>query len=282
VGSLPVSVEGIGYDLFSATMPDPDQVIPLSLDLPEAEAGDDTLTPTPAPTPVYEVGDSVPVKAGIILDHNGHPVPDGTPVTFVVTRNGEIQSLPLSEISKGGMATANIQIPGPGTIEIRVESEPAKQSTILRFDVPGEEVAGVTETPTPEPTLTPTATLVPTIAPTVSNSQQPPPRARPNLLDWFMATFIAIVAGFLSYKAAVAMGHVRWGVRVGFLAAIGGLAAYTLLILSEAAGNTLLQSSGGWAVTLATLLGAAAGIILTLGWRAIHLQMVSDKSNHNT
>jgi hypothetical protein len=74
------------------------------------------------------------------------------------------------------------------------------------------------------------------------------------------------------------MGHVRWGVRIGFLAAIGGLAAYTLLIISVAAGNDLLQSAGGLAVVLTTLLGSALGIIVSLGWRAIHLQTVSGKS----
>jgi beta-N-acetylhexosaminidase len=281
-GSLPVSVEGIGYDLFAATMPDPDQVIPLTLDLPTTEVGDGAETPTPAPTPVYIVGDTVPVKAGIILDHNGHPVPDGTPVSFVISRNGEIQSLPLSEFTKGGMATAQIQIPGPGTVEIRVESEPAKQSEILRFDVPGEETAGLTETPTPEPTPTPTVTSVPTIAPTISTVQVPPPRPRPNLLDWFVATLLAVLAGFVSFKAAISTGHVRWGVRVGFLAAIGGLTAYTLLILSEAAGNDLLRSFGSWAVVLATLLGSGIGILISFGWRAVHLQTAGEKSNHNT
>ena len=35
-GALPVSVPGIGYDLISATKPDPTQVISLSLDLPES------------------------------------------------------------------------------------------------------------------------------------------------------------------------------------------------------------------------------------------------------
>ena len=33
-GTLPVSVAGIGYDLLSATTPDPTQVIELSLDMP--------------------------------------------------------------------------------------------------------------------------------------------------------------------------------------------------------------------------------------------------------
>jgi hypothetical protein len=203
-------------------------------------------------------------------------------VTFIIIRNGEIQSLPISEFSKSGLANTLIQIPGPGAIEVRVESEPAKQSTILRFDVPGEEPDGVTETPTPEPSLTPTETPVPTIAPTISNAQQPPLRPRPNLLDWIAAMMIAIVAGFLSYKAAISIGHVRWGVRVGFLATIGGLAAYTLLIIAEAAGNDLLQSSGSWAVVLATLLGSVIGIIIAMGWRAIYQQTMSDKSAHNT
>jgi beta-N-acetylhexosaminidase len=281
-GSLPVSVEGTGYDLFSATMPDPDQVIPLALDLPEAEAGDGTETPTPAPTPSYQAGDTVPVLAGIIRDHNGHPVPDGTPVSFVISRNGEIQSLPLSVTTKGGVATAKIQIPGPGTVEIRVESEPAKQSELLRFDIPGEEIPGLTETPTPEPSLTPTVTQVPTIAPTASIAQATPPRARPNLLDWFVAIILASLAGIVAYKVAIAMGHVRWGVRLGFLAAIGGLAAYTLLILSQAAGNDLMQHSGSWAVVLATLLGSAIGVLLALGWRAVYLQAVGGKPKRDT
>ncbi len=279
VGSLPVSVEGIGYDLFSATTPDPNQVIPLALDLPVTDAGDGTVTPTPAPTPAYQAGDQVPVKAGIIRDHNGNPVPDGTPVSFVISRNGEIQSLPVSVTTRGGMATTQIQIPGPGTVEIRVESEPAKQSEVLRFDIPGEEVPGATDTPTPEPSLTPTVTQAPTIAPTASIAETPPPRARPNLLDWFVATILASLAGFAAYKVAIAMGHVRWGVRLGFLAAIGGLAAYTLLILSEAAGNDVMQNSGSWAVVLATLLGAAFGVAIALGWRAIYQQAVGGKSN---
>ena len=282
VGALPVSVEGIGYDLFSATMPDPSQVIPLSLDLPEVEAGDGTVTPTPAPTPAYKMGDKVPVKAGVIRDHNGNSVPDGTPITFVITRNGEIQSLPITEFSKGGLAATQIQIPGPGTIEIRVESEPAKQSSILRFDVPGEEIPGATVTATPDPTLTPTATMAPTVAPTLSNAQATPSQARPNIVDWFAAILIAISAGILSYKVAITLGQVRWGVRAGFLAAIGGLVAYSLLIISEAAGNDLLQSGGGWVVVFTTLLGSAIGIIIAMGWRAIQLQTISNNSNRDT
>jgi hypothetical protein len=85
----------------------------------------------------------------------------------------------------------------------------------------------------------------------------------------------------LSYKVAITLGQVRWGVRAGFLAAIGGLAAYSLLIVSEAAGNDLLQSGGGWVVVFTTLLGSAIGIIIAMGWRAIHLQTVSNNSNRD-
>ncbi|MCI0520197.1 MAG: hypothetical protein L0Z70_08050, partial [Chloroflexi bacterium] len=74
-GALPISAPGVGYDLISATMPDPLQTIPLALDLPTPETGGVTATPDPALQPQFEIGDAIPVRAGVILDHNGHPVP---------------------------------------------------------------------------------------------------------------------------------------------------------------------------------------------------------------
>jgi beta-N-acetylhexosaminidase len=74
-GQSPVTVEGVGYDLSEQLRPDPLQVISVLLDAPAADGG------TPQP-PKLEIGDPLPVRTGVITDHNGHPVPDGTPVTF--------------------------------------------------------------------------------------------------------------------------------------------------------------------------------------------------------
>ena len=60
VGVLPVSVPGVGYDLITATSPDPNQIIPVSLDTGE-EANptpETTTTPEPIVAPNLRVGDS--------------------------------------------------------------------------------------------------------------------------------------------------------------------------------------------------------------------------------
>jgi beta-N-acetylhexosaminidase len=270
-GALPVSVAGTGYDLISATMPDPNQEIPLSLDLTDQTPSIDTgtATPEPLPTPVYQVGNMIPVRAGIILDHNGHPVPDGTPVQFIVTSNGGITALPQAITTKGGIATTKIQVPAPGALEIRVESEPAKQSRILHFEIPSENGAAITDTPTVEPTSTPSVTPSPTPPPTVAVASSSSSPTRPNFFDWLISITIASIIGFLSFRIAVYSGQVRWGVRGGFMAVIGGLLGYSLLVLGSTNSHNYLQSSGGWGVILITLLGSATGILAAWLWRSM-------------
>ncbi len=269
VGSLPVSVPGVGYDLISATMPDPNQIIPLVLDIPESDSVSATGTPSPIPTPEYSLGSSIPIRTGIIYDHNGHPVPDNTPVTFITILNGEVNSLPQTEITSNGIARTTIQVVNPGTLEIRVESEPAKQSDILRFEFPAENGTIIPETLTPEATIEPTLTAT-VLSPTeIVIIQQPLPPSLPNLIDWIVATLLAIAIGAFSYRLAAFMGQVRWGVRSGFLALIGGLSAYTYLAMELPGSKNILESIGAWGILLVTLSGSLAGILLTLAWRMI-------------
>jgi len=268
-GSLPVSVVGVGYDLISATMPDPNQTIPLSIHLPSETPPSGTSTPEPIPTPIYNVGDIISVKAGVILDHNGNPVPDGTPIQFIVTVNGEISSLPQTEITQGGIATMNISVPSSGTMEIRVESEPAKTSEILHFEVPDQNGQEVTATPTELPTSTPTETPLPTPTTTAVVATQETTSNRPNLLDWSIAILISVSIGFIAYRTTSISGQVRWGVRGGFLAVIGGLLFYSLLTLGENLGRNPMQSSGVVAVIIITIIGSIMGIIATWGWKSL-------------
>ena len=268
-GILPVSVPGVGYDLITATSPDPNQVIPLSIDQPAAVTTDQTATPVPLPTPEFQIGSIIPVRTGMILDHNGHRVPDGTPVQFILTLEGVVNSLPQIEITVGGVASTNIQVNNPGALEIRVESEPAKQSEILRFDIPGNdniiETPTATEQPTETPTLTPTSTQVPPIIIT----PQPTEGNHLDLADWFIAILLATITGFLSYRLAVFVGQVRWGIRSGFFALIGGLIAYCYLALAFPGSDQMLESIGGWGVILVTGFGCALGLLTTLMWRSI-------------
>ncbi|MCA9978899.1 MAG: hypothetical protein KC413_24230, partial [Anaerolineales bacterium] len=78
-GALPVNVSGTGYDLFQQTQPNLQQIIELFI---VSESGVAQAPPGEAPLDVL-VGDTLHLQTGIIRDHNGHPVPDGTVVQFV-------------------------------------------------------------------------------------------------------------------------------------------------------------------------------------------------------
>jgi beta-N-acetylhexosaminidase len=269
-GALPVSVPGIGYDLITATSPDPNQVIPLLMDVPGNEVQKTaTVTAEPTPAPEFHVGNTIAVRTGVIIDHNGHRVPDGTPVQFIISVGSEVMGLPQTVNTVDGVARTTIQVTSPGALEIRAESEPARQSQTLHFDIPTENGIPFTDTPTVTPTETPTVTPSPTTPPPVIDSTEPPPPERPTLVDWLMALLVAAAIGFSVYRLAALIGQVRWGVRSGFLALIGGLLAYSYLALKMPGSEALLQTSGAWGVILVTLLGCVSGILVTWGWRAI-------------
>ena len=83
IGILPVSVSSIGYDLISATTPDPSQVIPLMVAKDSVGQGEtESSSSSPEDVIIINAGDNLPLQTGIIKDHNGNTVPDGTVVRF--------------------------------------------------------------------------------------------------------------------------------------------------------------------------------------------------------
>jgi beta-N-acetylhexosaminidase len=260
-GDPPVSVPGISYDLISATAPDPDQTIPLLWDRPQ----ENTETPEPTMVPEYKVGDLVAVRTGVIEDHNGHPVPDGTPVQFILSGGNntdpEIQNASTSK----GIALATLLIDRSGSVEIHVQSDPARQSDPLRIDVPPEPEEIAALTPTPAPTETPTLTPSPTstATPVAVTSI---PKDHPNWGDWLLALLVTGGIGGAIYWLTMQFGLTRWGIRGGILALIGGLLAYTYLSLGMPGSSELLQSTGTGGVALATILGSILGGGAAWGW----------------
>jgi beta-N-acetylhexosaminidase len=252
-GALPVSVPGIGYDLISATSPNPDQIIPLFFDssLPvesETPTGPaTTTTPEPASSPEFQLGALIPVRTGVIYDHNGNPVPDDTTVQFLITINGEVNTL-LEAETASGIAQAGIQGISTGKWEVRAVSEPARQSDVLHFEIPSETGEIITITPTPMPTQTPTPTETPTVTPPILTTPEPPQEARPDLSDWTMSILLTTIVGLASYRLAAQVGQVRWGVRGGFISLIGGLAAYSYLALGLPGSQSVLEKSGAWGI----------------------------------
>jgi beta-N-acetylhexosaminidase len=267
VGALPISVMGV-YDLNNALFPDPNQVITLQLDVPSSENDQSTSTPLPPQPGEFHLGDVISVRTGIILDHNGHPVPDGTPVDFVINIGGEATSPRQQEVTTGGIARTTFQVATPGTIDIYAQTETARSNS-LRFDIPLPSGQDATLTPTPEPTSTPTPTPTPTATPIPGETVIQPPKPRLSLSDWMVAVLITSGIAFAAYRLLAQIGQIRWGVRGAFLALIGGLASYSYLALQMPGSISLLEGSISRGVFLATLAGTLIGLVVTWIWRMI-------------
>ncbi|MFC1878632.1 glycoside hydrolase family 3 N-terminal domain-containing protein [Chloroflexota bacterium] len=274
-GASPVSIAGIGYDLNEALFPDPGQTILLELDLPQTDDLIPTLTPQATPTVEYHLGEVVQLRTGVILDHNGNPVPDGTPVHFTFNTTGELSISSIQEATtQQGIARTTYAVSSPGTLEIIADSEAARSNS-LKFDIPAPSGEITTATPTePPPTVMPTPTPVeatpqPTEipVPTVEGPTSP----NPELSDWIMAVLIASIMAWSSYRLAALVGHVRWGVRAGFLALIGGLLGFCYLALEMPGSEILLQNSIPLGVVIASVGGVLLGLLITLLWRALSL-----------
>ncbi len=179
LGTSPVSVEGIKYSLISRTEPNPDQVI-------EVIAPAMLIKQEGTPTPIdLDVGDTLQVRTSVILDRNGHQVPDGTPVVFRLLYPAEsVESPPHYVTTVGGVAETTIKLEKTGELHITVTSDPARTSITLKVIIQGDEPATIatvmpspTDTPTPTftptPTSTPTDTPVPTPTPTPTDTPTP-------------------------------------------------------------------------------------------------------------
>jgi beta-N-acetylhexosaminidase len=264
-GDLPVTVSGINYDLISAMSPDPEQIIELFMDIPEANLG----TPVPTQMPQLTIGDLIPVRTGVIQDHNSHPVPDGTIVEFSLS-DGLNELAFQRESTQDGIARTTFLVEESGTIVIHARSDPAIESNFLQFDIPPEGVPTIefvitqfpTETATAEPGAT--ETIIPVITPS-----PPEPPGSTGVLDWGIATGISIAIGAVIYWFTTTFGHLRWGVRSGLLAIIGGVIAYMYIAMSLPGSEELLSIPGAWGILMVTVFGAALGWGASYGWQKI-------------
>lgn len=283
-GALPVSVPGAGYNLRTVLSPDPNQVISLEVDQSAGPRGPTALTtitpksagtPSPTPTllPTVKVGDTLPLRTGVILDHNRNPVPDGTPVRFIFTpagaENGVVQQ--ISTVTVAGIARTAYRIQSGGSLEIRVVSEPAETSKLLRVNISPSGAVAITAvvptSPPPTATLTPTPSSTPTYTPTATPTPTPNPPVKAGTSDWLVSLIVAWGAGAAFFWFGRMTGSLRWAVRWGLLAVSGGLLAYSYVAAGLPGGSSLLESMGSSILFWLTLLGALCGWLVGLVWR---------------
>ena len=245
VGAAPVSISGIGYELDTVTQPTAEQLLTLNLDQPQEASPTpqaDSATPAPTAIPMFEVGDTLAVRTGAIVDHNGNLVPDGTAVTFSLTIGNESDTPQLIQTqTSGGVARADFQLDQTGLLDIRVSSGEATVSEILRLDISDEGVAvAVTIIPpavTEAPTITPT--LTPTLTPEASLYVE---EGKPRIRAWFIAFLLWLFGAWITFIAGKQIESTRWGLRWALTTLLGGIFAYNYLTLGFPGAEAIMEN----------------------------------------
>jgi beta-N-acetylhexosaminidase len=270
-GNSPVSIPGIGYDLIQVTSPDSEQIIHLSVNKEGATEGEEAQD-------IYSTGDIVTIQTASVLDANGHRVPDGTPVDFILDYQGEnLPSFRISATTVMGVAEVSVSIDRPGTLVIRAESPPARNSDLLQLSVQGEITEGGTplaavETGTQPPS--PTETPIPTAEPTPSTPEDGTGAGDLEGGFGFGDLMLGLFGVGVTGSAAYLLGSLQFRkhhlkLRLAVIAAIGSLVGYNYLVLNLP-GSAMIYSELGIAATLlVALMGGiiAAGVSMLLAPR---------------
>ena len=277
VGSLPVSVSGIGYDLLSATAPDPKQIIDLSLDLPINPVITPGVTPETTATPFFKVGDTISVKTGVIFDHNSRQVPDGTGVRFTLTSNLEGKILQIVDtVTSRGIARTAFSINQPGLVEIRAIVEPSVTSVVMQLDITTEGISVTVVPPTQESQI---ATAIVVDTPTPSPEQPTSLESGyPGLIGWFLMILVISGMSWLAYTLGLRNYSSRWGIRWVLCILLGGFGAYNYLVLGFPGGRIWIQSSGLVAVVEFVFFMAGLGWLGGYAWTLLSMKQGGNKA----
>ncbi len=218
-GAPPVSVPGTRYrSLIERLEPDPDQIIPLTLF--DEKRSDFALERFDV-----HLGDTIIIKAGPIMDRNGHPVPDGTPVQFRLKYSGSGLNLRTEPVpSEHGYGMIEVLLDRPETLEVAASSIDSHASVQLQINVGTEDSALITSV----------APDVPLPAAPVPVVPAPDPSSSPAAIPWFALRIGQFIASFASLLASVtaygrfvprgmATGTVLWRM---LWASIAGTAVY--------------------------------------------------------
>jgi hypothetical protein len=221
---------------------------------------------TPGEPEGFRVNDTIRVANGVILDVNGNPVPDGTPVEFVLGYPGELPSI-VEESTSGGVATTTIVLGRLGLLTISARSDPARSSNVVQLNVQENMPAFVTviaPTPVPSVTVPPTGE---TTAPAAGTPEAPVGEARAAaplglgaLVFGVLATAAFSAAGF---GLGMRMGGPDRARRLALLASVGGLLSYNYVGLGLPGAAWLTEPLGAWGPGVGAILG---GAVTVAGW----------------
>jgi beta-N-acetylhexosaminidase len=227
VGDSPVSVPALNYYLPYQLEPDPAQVIELTV---VDEEGQELMSEE---TKQIRKDDELNLRTSVILDRNGHPVPDDTPVLFTLSYPQEDRVETIASQTENGVAFASVTLDRVGQLNITVQSDPAPPLFNLQLTVREEQpVIIISTTPTPQPTE-PAPTLTPEPdaekVQTLPGPLRLPVARRSHLLGWGLVGCVGIaLVGFVwaqerDFALVATLRLILWGI-------VGALLGYLSLI----------------------------------------------------
>jgi beta-N-acetylhexosaminidase len=229
------------------------------LDLPIITVAPGAATPAATPVPLFTIGDTIAMRAGVITDHNGNPVPDGTVVHFSMVLTGEGGGIlqQADAVTTDGVAHVSFGLDKPGLLQIRASSDPAQLSEVLQLDVSGAgQPAAVT-------------VIVPAITPETAPPalQTPEPRqdafvsagGAPRFSAWLLALLLLAAGVALVVWTGRRTASTSWAIRWGLCTLIGGLTAYNYFAIGLPGSAEFALSSGVGGILSVTLAGLAIG-----------------------
>lgn len=156
-GALPLSLPAVGYDIVERTAPDPSQTIQLEA---ESLAGQ-PVDPSPAGPDILTVqpGQQLILRTRPILDRNGHMVPDGTPVEFILTFVTDNLQTRQNGVTEDGIARTMFRPTRPGRVQVNATSVNTTRSATFQVNVTGGDTTA-DSTPTDGGTAAPDAVPV--------------------------------------------------------------------------------------------------------------------------
>jgi len=282
-GSPAVSVPGTRFrDLAERLSPDPQTDLLLSVSL-----NDTPIEPSPennAAAPIINIGSVIRLQVDRVLDHNGHPVPDGVPVQFHLAYENPEMTIPLEPtLTRNGNAIREVIVEQTGRLLISASAGDATTADVfaLRIQDPiAEATANAMATDAEEAQnteSTATAPVAPTVASTSTNTISapeagigpPPLEGTVTARNW--ATLDTLVIAMLTILVTLSMllilqlhilprsilvHNMLW-------ATICGLAAYILFALGLLPGaGFLLNTLRLWSAAVVVFIG----MLLPLLW----------------
>ena len=262
-GAPPVSVPGTRFAVLGERLqPDPARPIDLLITKPSGElvAGDPAQENTGLP--VVEAGAWLRIQAGPVLDRNGRPVRNGTPVELALVYEDDGSRDVETAMTMNGMAVREMAVSRSGTAHVTARAGDAVSNEVLTLSVQGPVAPQPAAPPTlvaplPTPTSAPVAEAQP--VPPAVEAQPIAPTPQPvnlaslavTLLVMLAALSLLLVVQVRILPRATLVNNLLWAVNCG-------LAAYILYGLGWLPGGAWLRESlrvwGGAPVVLIAML----------------------------